>query len=524
MDVKPRPLPSVIKEVAASDPDRTCMIEDTGKTATYAEVHANALRWAHLLGSHGVARGATVATLLPTSITAIEVWLGIAWLGAIEVPINTAYRGMMLEHVLDDSETTIVVTTEAFADVLHEPLAARNSITKVVLADGFDAHGHPLAGAAQNVDGSRLPEPIAVADLEPIEEHELACILYTSGTTGPSKGVLVPWAQLCATAFGALPGIDVSSDDVIYVPFPLFHVSGKNMVYLGALLGGHSVLKAQFKTDEFWDDTRKYGCTITLLLGAMANFVNNQPPRADDADNPLRIATMVPVIADVERFKARFGVEVTTVFNMTETSCPLVSDGFELGPAGSCGRPRDGYQVRLVDELDREVPPGVLGELVLRSDAPWTQMAGYWKRPEATVAAWRNQWLHTGDGFIRDENDNFFFVDRKKDAIRRRGENISSFEVEAQVNEHPDVIECAAVAVPSELSEDEVKVAVVLHDGAALTASDLHAYLAERMPKFMVPRFIEFLDELPKTPTQKIRKVVLREGGVTAETWDAARR
>lgn len=522
MDVKPLPLPVVIKEIAGSNPDLTCMIEDTGRVASYAEVHANALRWASMLRAQGVGRGATVATLLPTSIMAIEVWMGIAWLGAIEVPINTAYRGMMLEHVLDDSETQVVVTTGAFGDVLHEPVAKRDSIATIVLADGFDATGHPLAAAARTVDGSDLPEPLAQAELDPIEDHELACILYTSGTTGPSKGVMVPWAQLCATATGALPSAEMNSADVTYVPFPLFHVSGKNMVYLGALLGGHSVLKEQFKTDEFWDDTRKYGCTITLLLGAMANFINNQPPRSDDADNPLRIVALVPVIADVERFKKRFGVEATTVFNMTETSCPLVSDGFDLGPVGSCGRPREGYQVRLVDELDREVPPGELGELIIRSDKPWTQMSGYWKRPEATVAAWRNQWLHTGDGFVRDENDNFFFVDRKKDAIRRRGENISSFEVEAQVNEHPDVIECAAVAVPSEFSEDEVKVAVVRREGAQVTAAGLHAYLIERMPKFMVPRYIEFLEELPKTPTQKIRKVALRDEGITEGTWDAS--
>ncbi|MFV0533101.1 MAG: AMP-binding protein [Cumulibacter sp.] len=521
MDAKPQPLPEIVRDVARSDPMRTCLIEAGGRRATYTEVHQNALRWSRLLRDQGVARGDTVATMLPTSIAAIEIWLGIAWLGAIEVPINTAYRGRMLEHVLDDSATAIVLATSDFADVLRDPLAQRESITTLVVAGGLDERTRYLVNI-DTVDGSLLPEPLADAELSALAMHELSCILYTSGTTGPSKGVMVSWAQMFATALGGAPGVDVGPEDVLYVPFPLFHVSGKNMIYLSSLAGGHSVLKAQFKTDEFWRDVRDYGCTITLLLGAMANFVYNQPALPDDADNPLQIVTMVPVIADVAAFKERFDVQVTTVFNMTETSCPLTSDGFDLGPAGSCGRPRAGYQVRLVDELDREVPPGVLGELVLRSDEPWTQMAGYWKRPEATVAAWGNQWLHTGDGFIRDDNDNYFFVDRKKDAIRRRGENISSFEVEAQVNEHPAVLECAAVAVASEHSEDEVKVVVVLHEPASLPAADLHAYLIERMPKFMVPRYIEFVDELPKTPTQKIRKVALRADGVTADTWDAA--
>lgn len=521
MDETTRSYPQAVREVAERDPHRVALKDDQGREVTYAELHTAGLRWAALLRDLGVEPGSTVAVMLPTGFTVIEVWLAIAWLGAIEVPINTSYRGRMLEHVLDDSTTSIVVADSRFLDVLAEPIAGRPAISTLVVADGPPAG---FSSTARIVDGSTLADAVPLRDLADPKPWDISCILYTSGTTGPSKGVMVPWAQLCATALGSLPGATLTENDITYAPYPMFHVSGLGLVYVAALHGGHSVLKEQFKTDEFWPDVRRFGCTLTLLLGAVVQFLAAVPESEDDADNPLHTVVMVPVVADVERFKKRFGLEVGTVFNMTETSCPLQSDGFDLGPPGSCGKPRPGYQVRLVDEHDREVGPGELGELIIRSDAPWTQMAGYWKRPEATVDAWRNQWLHTGDGFIRDEDDNFYFVDRKKDAIRRRGENISSFEVEAQVNEHPDVVESAAIAVPSELSEDEVKVAVVVQPGSSLTPAELHAWLAERMTRFMLPRYIELMDELPKTPTQKIRKVVLREGGINPATWDSAQR
>ena len=210
------------------------------------------------------------------------------------------------------------------------------------------------------------------------------------------------------------------------------------------------------------------------------------------------------------------------MFNMTEISSPIKAgfDDIEEMPTTSCGKVRSGYQCRVVDEHDIEVPRGQLGELIVRSDEPWVMNAGYFNMPEKTAEAWRNGWFHTGDGFIQDSEGWFHFVDRQKDAIRRRGENISSMEVEAQVNTHPAVLESAAVAVPSEWGEDEVKIVVVLKPGETIDASTMHAYLSGIMPRFMVPRFIEFAAALPKTPTEKVRKVALREAGITPETWD----
>jgi crotonobetaine/carnitine-CoA ligase len=279
-------------------------------------------------------------------------------------------------------------------------------------------------------------------------------------------------------------------------------------------------MRPRFDTARFWSDVREYRATTTILLGAMANFLHQQPAHPDDATTPLRDALLLPLVGDVDGFRERFGLRVRTTFNMTETACCILSDGGDLADDTSCGRVRPGFQARVVDADDVEVGPGELGELVLRGDEPWTLMAGYWGKPEATVAAWRNQWLHTGDGFTRDADGNFYFVDRIKDAIRRRGENISSAELEEEVNAHPDVVESAAVAVPSEYGEDEIKLVVVPRPGTRPTPEELVAFLSDRVARFMVPRYVEIVDELPKTPTQKVRKVELRAAGVGPGTWD----
>jgi crotonobetaine/carnitine-CoA ligase len=230
------------------------------------------------------------------------------------------------------------------------------------------------------------------------------------------------------------------------------------------------------------------------------------------------MALMFPVVADHREFEARFGLKIRTLYSMTETG-PVTASGWSPDDATSCGRIQPGYQLRIVDEDDYEVPDGTVGELIVRADEPWVLSAGYLDMPEATAIAWRNGWFHTGDAMRRDAAGNFYFVDRIKDAIRRRGENISSFEVEAHVLAHPDVAECAAVAVPSEWGEDEVKIVVVATAG--ITPVALIEFLADRMPRFMIPRYVEFVEELPKTDaTFRVRKVELRERGVNEATWD----
>jgi len=290
-------------------------------------------------------------------------------------------------------------------------------------------------------------------------------------------------------------------------------------VYRYLLRGASIVVAESFRTQTFWDVVRRNRITCASLLGAMTSFLVKAPPSSQDRDHTLRALTIVPLTEEAAIFRERFGVEVWTTFNMTEIACAIFS---EANPTrvGSCGRPRAGISARIVDENDCEVPIGAVGELALRSDAPYSMNHGYHRNPEATARAWRNGWFHTGDAFRRDDAGEFFFVDRMKDAIRRRGENISSFEVEAEICAHPAVREAAVVAVPSEFAEDEVLAVVAPVPGAAIDPAALIEFLAPRLPHFMVPRFVRILPELPKTLTSKVEKHVLRAEGLTSGTWD----
>jgi crotonobetaine/carnitine-CoA ligase len=511
-------LPELLSLRAAAAPDALYIQDaENGTTLTYGEADAMSRSWAHALARWGVAREGTVLTMLPPCFEAIGSWLGTAWLGALEVPINTAYRGRMLRYVVDDSRSSIAVVHRDYLDVVVESLGDDISTLDTIVVVGGEA---PEVPGTTTVTAQDFLADAAPVELTPPAGHDIASILYTSGTTGPSKGVLVPWAQCRLTATGIVPPAHFDETDGMYSPFPMYHMSGKGPLHAMAIVGGRVIIRSRFSTDEFWSDIRTYRATTTILLGAMVQFLNAQPETPQDADSPLRDASMLPLADNLREFEKRFGLRARTTFNMTETACCIMHNDYDLPNATSCGKIREGFSARVVDEFDHEVPPGVLGELVLRADQPWTLMAGYWGKPEATAKAWRNQWLHTGDGFTRDEDGNFYFVDRIKDAIRRRGENVSSAEVEADVNEHPAVLESAAIAVPSEQSEDEIKVVVVLKPGETLEPADLVAFLESRMARFMVPRYVEIVDELPKTPTQKVRKAALREDGVTAATYD----
>jgi crotonobetaine/carnitine-CoA ligase len=284
------------------------------------------------------------------------------------------------------------------------------------------------------------------------------------------------------------------------------------------------VIKRKFSVSEFWDDIDRYGVKETILLGVMAEFIWKQPERPDDADHSLVRATMSPAPKDAAAFATRFGVRISQGWGLTEVGCvtaPPPQDEPAPDPS-SCGRVRsDLFELILTDDDDLEVPDGVPGQALVRPKEPFVTMLGYWRKPEATVETWRNLWLHTGDALLRKPDGYYYFVDRQKDCIRRRGENISSLEVEQEVLTHPDVQECAAVAVHDPHAEDEVKIVVALRPGASLDPASLHAYLAPRMSAFMVPRFIQIVSELPKTPTQKVRKDVLRGGGVPGDVWDS---
>ncbi|MGE0782958.1 MAG: AMP-binding protein [Mycolicibacterium sp.] len=515
----------LVQRAAAEEPDRELLVEISGSARTYAEFDEETRRWADVLRELGVERGEHVAVMLPTSIAAYAVWLGVSWLHATEVPINTAYRSRILSYVLNNCGARTVVIAERYlsriVDITDE---LESAVNLVVVPDGTGGSGSPtellsrfrVIWAEELLDRRRPP-----VDLEPPHTHELCCVMYTSGTTGPSKGVRMPWGALRALADHAFP--DAADDGAtLYTSFPTFHLSGKMFLYMAVQARGRLVVREVFDTHAFWDDIRRYDVTRTSLIGAMPNFILKQPEREDDSDTPLREVNVVPLPANYKEFARRFGVRICTAFAMTEAAMPLHA-GWDPPNHRTCGRVVPGYEVRVVDDLDEDVGPGVQGELIIRSDRPWELNLGYLGMDEATVKSWRNGWFHTGDAFVYDEEGWFYFIDRTKDAIRRRGENISSFEVEAEVLAHDDVAEVAAVAVPSDHGEDEIKIWVTCKPGRTLTPEVLLDFLIPRMARFMVPRYIEFVDELPKTPTAKVRKVELRERGLTADTFDRER-
>ncbi len=518
-----RTLGRVVREQAARYGDKACVVTD-GRRGTYGELDALSDQLAGGVRALGIGAGETVLVMLPNTVEFIGLWWGLAKLGAIEVPVNTAYRGSVLAHVINDSRATTLVVDRQYLERVARVAGELTGLRRLVVCDEGGGQEGEVPGGLERFErrafAELVGEPARAVDEGP-GHTDLMAVMYTSGTTGPSKGVMITHAHAYEYARASAELIELGPDDVFYGPLPLFHVSGRwSVVYGTCLAGGTVVLPRQFSVSGFWGDVRQHGVTTTYLLGAMANLLYRQPPSDTDATTPLRKIAVVPLFPEIEDFKRRFGVRVTTAYGSTEVNVPIRM-GFDLPDARSCGRVVAGqYEVRVVDEWDEEVPAGVIGELVVRAKEPWIMTAGYWQHPEWTVGAWRNLWFHTGDAMYRDGAGNFYFVDRLKDAIRRRGENISSVEVENEINGHPGVVESAVVGVRSEHTEEEVKAVVVVREGAEVTAEGLIAYLEPRLPYFMVPRYVEFAESLPKTPTGKIRKVVLREQGVTAGTWD----
>lgn len=508
-----RVLPLVLEDKAARMGEALLVTGD--RDLTYAGAADAAARLAGGLAGIGVRPGDRVLTMLPNALEAVVAFLGISWGGYVGVPVNTAYRGDMLAYVMDDAEAAALIIHADFLPVFEEIAGRLPGLARVVVVDGDGA-------AAGRRDWAELLTA-GPAPRVPSKPGDLQAIMYTSGTTGPSKGVMVPYhlAYQYANPHGSHfqePG------DVVYVTLPLFHIGGQwQGVYAAMLCEGRAVLKQKFSVSRFWEDVDTYGVTQTTLLGVMAEFLWKQPRRDDDAGHSLVRATMAPALKESAAFAERFGVRLGQGWGLTETGCvtsPPPLDQPAQDPL-CCGTVRDDlYELRLVDENDEEVPPGVPGEAVVRAKEPNALMSGYWRKPEATVKAWRNLWLHTGDALVQQDDGTYLFVDRQKDCIRRRGENISSLEVERAVLAHEDVQECAAIPVQTEHIEDEVMVVVALREGSALRPSELRAFLEPRMPAFMLPRYIQVLDELPKTPTAKVKKDVLRATGVRPTTWD----
>ncbi len=484
---------------------------------TYAQLDERVNRVGNALEALGVGKGDKVCLMLPNIPEFLYTWWGNAKLGGVTVPLNTALKGEGLAYLVNHSDAETLVLSRRYVPALEAVRGGLHNLKNlIVVAEDAAAFDGPPAGAIDFADLLTAP---ATSPMQAVGSDDMDSIMYTSGTTGLPKGVIHRHGR-CYGGF-VLPIVTgYAADDVVYNTLPLFHVGGQNMVWMALVSDTAAAMAERFSASRFWDDVRAYGATYTLFLGAMIPILAKQPPRPDDHDNPMRIALSAAAPPAIwETFEKRFGVRIVELYAQTEGGFMLNADAKASGKVGAMGKPIGGYDMRVVDDDDNELPAGETGELVYRSTTA-DDTPEYYKNPEATAEKNRGGWIRSGDLAYKDEDGYFFFVDRKRDFIRRRGENISSFEVEKVVGSHDDVLESAAYALPSELAEDEVTVAVVLQPGSRLTPEALVHYCKARMASFMVPRFVRFLAAFPKTGTERTMKYELKAQGVTPDTWD----
>lgn len=507
-----RTLPHMLRRQAALFGERR-LVEIGGQAWSFADALRIAARSGGTLRAAGIGRGDHVAVICGNRLELLQVYLGCAWIGAVTVPINTASRGMQLAHILENSQAKLLVLQAEFADVLATL-----------------EHVPPHLGAIWLIGDASVPArfpspqtfpPLGEAVLEAAAgPGDSVAILYTSGTTGVSKGVCCPHAQYFWWGVNTARLLGVRRDDVLLTTLPLFHTNALNTFYQALLTGASLVAEPRFSVSRFADSLADHKATITYLLGAMVPMLLSRPAGPADRAHAVRLALAPGVPARFHaEFRSRFGIALLDGYGSTETNFVLGCTLPDQRP-GLMGPVFDGFEARVVDDADNPLPDGTPGELVLRASEPFAFATGYFGMPDKTVEAWRNLWFHTGDRVVRETDGYYRFMDRMKDAIRRRGENISAFEVEQVLLSHPEVASAAVFPVQSELAEDEVMAAVVLHDGAALTPAALLDHCDGRMPVFAVPRFIEFVTALPMTENGKVQKFRLRERGVTPATWD----
>ncbi|WP_326522987.1 ATP-dependent acyl-CoA ligase [Sphingomonas sp.] len=507
--------PALLARRAAIAGDKP-LVTISDKSFSAADMAERAGRTAGSLGAAGIGAGDRVAILCGNRIEFLDLWLGCAWLNAVAVPINRSSRGGQLQHILSNSGARLLVLDHDAIDVLETLDAASLDLTAVwVLSEQPPAmSGWPIA-----------PIPAPGAPVDPVESRpsDLGSILYTSGTTGPSKGVCCPHAQMFWWGVNSIDILEIEASDVLLTTLPLFHVNALGTFYQALLSGATLVAIERFSAGGFVRSLRDYGATVTYLLGAMIPILLSRPEDAGDRGHGVRraLAPGVPA-AFGAAFEQRFGIGLIEGYGSTETNF-VIGDVLSGQRPGFMGRVRPGFDARVVDTEDNEVAVGEPGELVVRAAMPDALAQGYFQMPEATLASRRNLWFHTGDRVYRDADGYFAFMDRMKDAIRRRGENISAYEVEQVLLSHPAVAQAAVFPVPSELAEDEVMAALVLHDGHAVEPEALLDFCQPRMTYFSVPRFLLFADALPMTDNGKVQRFKLRETGVTDATWDRDR-
>jgi carnitine-CoA ligase len=518
VDVAPpheRTLPAMLRQQADRFGERA-LLAVAGSEWRHRDAAAAASTRAAALRVAGIGRGDRVAIMCTNRVEFLEVFLSCGWIGAVSVPINTASMGPQIEYYVANSGARLLVIEDRFVERLATANLQRTELDTIWIIGAATEIDQRIAG----VRCLPYPEARDASEPEAVRPGDPLAILYTSGTTGPAKGVTCPHAQYYWWGVNTARVLQLETTDVLCTTLPLFHINALNTFAQAAVTGCKVVFEARFSASGFWPAMRACDATVVYLLGAMVPILLAQPESRAERAHRVRIGLGpgAPAAAS-EAFRARTGVGLLEGYGSTETNFAIATRP-DSPHNGVMGWLQPGFDARVVDEQDAELPPGEAGELVLRADAPFAFASGYFGMPDKTVEAWRNLWFHTGDRVVREADGAFRFVDRIKDAIRRRGENISSHEVEQVLSSHPSVATVAVYPVRSELAEDEVMAALIAQPGHVVDPAELAHFCEARLPYFAIPRYIDIVAELPRTENGKVQKFKLRERGVTATTWD----
>jgi crotonobetaine/carnitine-CoA ligase len=529
-------IPELLAGRLSDDPDGG-YLDICGSAFTARQIADAGWRLANAFASIGVRPGDRVAALVENSPEAMLFWWGVVLGGAIAVPVNTAYKGDFLRHQLADSGASVLVVQADLIDRVAAVADGLPDLRHLVVIDtpDRDEPTPPVSGAAMGLSVYGWDEMLTAAAHEPsvsIRPGDLGTFIYTGGTTGPSKGCMLShnYHEALARQIGIC--WRRTADDVVWTPLPLFHFNAIVTSVLGPLIyGGRGAVFRRFSVSQFWPEMNRTGATIVSLLGSLAYLLAGDEDRPEmpgsgdpTANTSLRLVAAAPMPPELDaRIRDRFGVTTFSgAFGLTESSLVAWQPfGVENKPGAAGILNDDFFDVKIFDDADHEVPVDTPGEIVVRSRRPHVMFEGYWGNPDATVKAFRNLWFHTGDIGRVDEDGYLFFVDRKADYLRRRGENISSMEVERIVLRHDAVSEAVVLAVPSEVTEDDLMLAVQLVEGGALTEEELFRWCIDELPYFALPRYVEIRADFPRSPVGRVLKRELRLEGVTDATWDA---
>jgi crotonobetaine/carnitine-CoA ligase len=515
-------LSSVLAHQARIRPEQD-FVRTPEEAVAYGEADRRVDTYAAGLQQNGIMPGDRVVLLMANSIDQVLLWLALNRVGAVNVPLNTTLAGDLLARSLRLVRPVALVADADVSPVLGAVLEAVECADRPIFVHDPDGKAAPDgdtgARSLRELEGSTGVAPVRVDRLSP------ATMLFTSGSTGAPKACVLSHHYLLRAGEIHAKYLEFRPDDVLYTPFPLFHIDAATLTVAAALVtGATAALSRRFSASRFWDEVRATRATVFNFMGATANILWKQPRSNRDRDHRVRLAWGVPMPACEPEWEQRFGFPLVEVYGMTDAGLPAYQPLDEPRRPGSCGRVIPEYQVRIADEAGKAVPPGTVGEILVRSDEPGLLMNEYFEMPEATRTAFRGGWFHTGDRGRLDADHHLYFVARSTEVIRRRGENIAATDVEAAIAAHPDVRESAAVGVPSELSEDDIKVFVVPQPGAVLSGEDVVEHCRRLLPRHMLPRYVDVVEDLPKTPTEKIERLKLAARPVLGPaTWDAER-